>query len=110
MKCVCVKDVVMRSDGKREFTRGKIYCGKDRYLTNDSGNEGHYVISGDRSFFDEHFIELVEEKITPTNICYTAAQEALAEFYKTASDTASLFSFQRFVAVRLHFSKAENDA
>ncbi len=110
MKCICTKDVVMAGTDKREFTRGKIYCGNDGYLTNDSGNKRHYVMSGGRLFFDEHFIELVEEKITSTNICYAAAQAALAEFYRTDSNTASLFSFQKFIAVRLYFPKAENDA
>ena len=70
MKCICIKDVHMSVTSERVFTCGKIYEGKDVYLTNDLGDVNHDVrASSLHPFFKKHFIEI-------DNIDYTVVLEA----------------------------------
>lgn len=87
MKCACTKDVVMERDGKVEFTKGRIYHSvpSQRYCFINNSGKPHYFDGPScsaASFFGAHFIELVEEKITPTNTPSASASQiaALANF------------------------------
>lgn len=54
---LCIKDVVMESDGIIAFTKGRYYySAEEGCLTNNQGNTAHFVSNDDEGDFrDEHF-------------------------------------------------------
>lgn len=51
----CIKDVVMHSDDRVEFTKGRVYLLNGDKAINDSGNEHIIFDFDDKEFFREYF-------------------------------------------------------
>lgn len=72
----CIKDVIMKDDNTKAFTKGKFYDavqeGEQIIATNDDEYDNHYINDKnltETGWFDKHFVVVFEEKESlPENV------------------------------------------